>query len=80
VLVPPLKDHVDKSVWQMGWLWHHFCDYDKYKIEEIQMHKMHEQRGWIVWCPHLQHKVLEIWPFLTLYWRRLPHPIEEQPN
>jgi hypothetical protein len=27
---------------------------------------MHEQRKWIIWCPHLLHEVLEIWPILTL--------------
>jgi hypothetical protein len=44
------------------------------------MHKMHEQRGWIVWCPHLLHEVLQIWPFLTLNWRRLLPLVEEQPS
>jgi hypothetical protein len=37
----PLKDHLDVSQWQMGWLWHHLHDYNDYKIEEIQMHRMH---------------------------------------
>jgi hypothetical protein len=56
-----------------GWLWHQFHNYDVYKIEETWMHIMHEQRGWVVWCPHLLHKVFEIRPFLTLNWKRLPH-------
>jgi hypothetical protein len=59
----------------MGWLWYHLQDY---KTKEIQMHRMHEQRGWVVGCPHLLHKVLEIWPFLTLNWKRLPRPTKEQ--
>jgi len=64
----------------MGWLWHHLQDYNDYKTKEIQMHRMHEQRGWVIWCPHLLHKVLQIWPFLTLNWKHLPRPIKEQPN
>jgi hypothetical protein len=28
-------------------LWNRLQDYDGYKTKEIQMHKMHEQRGWI---------------------------------
>jgi len=62
--VPP-KDHLVESPWQMGWLWHHLHDYNDYKTKETWMHKMHKQRGWIVWCPHMLHKVLEIWPLLT---------------
>jgi len=54
--------------------------YDDYKTRETQMHKMHEQRGWVVWCSHLLHKVLEIWPLLTPNWRHLPCLIGEQPN
>jgi hypothetical protein len=23
---------------------------------------MHKQKGWVVWCLHLSHKVLEVWP------------------
>jgi hypothetical protein len=42
------------------------------------MHRMHEQRGWVIWCPHLLHKVLEIWPFYTLNWKYLPCPTQEQ--
>jgi hypothetical protein len=41
---------------------------------------MHELKGWIVWRLHLLHKVLEIWPFLTLNWTRLPFLIKEQPS
>jgi hypothetical protein len=57
----PPKDHLDESPWQMGWLWHHFHDYDDYKTKETWIHRMHKQKGWIVWCPHLLHEVLEIW-------------------
>ncbi len=77
---PPSKDHLDESPWQMGWLWHHLHGYNDYKTKETWMHKMHEQRGWIVWCPHLLHEVLQIWPFLTLNWRRLLPLVEEQPS
>jgi hypothetical protein len=76
----PLKDHLDESPWQMGWLWHHFHDYNDYKIEEARMHKMHEQKGWIVWCPHLLHEVLKICPFFTLNWKCLPCEVEKQPS
>jgi hypothetical protein len=65
-IVPPLKDHLDKFPWQMRWVWQHRHDYNDYKIEKTQMHIMHEQRGWLVWCPHLLHKTFEIWPFFTL--------------
>jgi hypothetical protein len=61
----PPKDDPYKSPWQMGWLWHHLHDFDDCKAKETRMHKMHEQRGWVIWCPHLLH-VLEIRPFLTL--------------
>jgi hypothetical protein len=44
------------------------------------MHKMHEQRGWVVWCPHLLHEFLEIWPLLTLNWKRLLFLVEKQPS
>ncbi len=44
------------------------------------MHKMHEQKRWIIWCPHLLHKVFEMWPLLTPNWRHSPHPIKKQPN
>jgi hypothetical protein len=48
------------SPWQVpmgdGWLWHHLHDYDDYKTKDIQMHRMYEQRGWVVWCLHLLHK------------------------
>jgi hypothetical protein len=74
------RDHLDESSWQMVWLWHHIHDYDDHKTNEIQMHKMHKQRGWVIWCPYLLHEVLEIWPFLTMNWRRLPCLIEEQPS
>jgi len=67
-----------KWSWYMDWLWHHFHNYDDYKTKEIQMHRMHKQKGWIIWCPHLLHEVFEIWPFLTLNWRCLPCSIEEQ--
>ncbi len=76
----PPNDHLNKSLWQMGWLWHHLHDYNDYNIKETQMHRMHEQKGWIIWCPHLRHKVLEIWPLLTLNWRCFPCPTKEQPN
>jgi hypothetical protein len=36
------------------------------------MHKMYKQKGWIIWCPHLLHKVLKIWPILTSNWKHLP--------
>jgi len=62
----PPKYHLGKFPWKMGWLWHHLHDYDDCTIEETQMHRMHEQRRWIIWCPHLLHEVLEIWPLLTL--------------
>jgi hypothetical protein len=76
----PPKNHLDESLWHMGWLWHHIHNYDDCKIDEIQMHKMHEQMGWVIWCPHSLHEVFEIWPFLTLNWKRLPRPIEKQPS
>ncbi len=44
------KDHLDEFPWEMGWLWPCIYDYNEYKTRETQMHKMHEQRGWIVWC------------------------------
>jgi len=25
------------------------------------MHRMHKQRGWVVWCFHLLHEVIKIW-------------------
>ncbi len=44
----------------------------------IQMHRMHEQRGCVVWCFHLLHKVLEIWPLLTSnIWKHSPCPLRE---
>jgi len=46
----------------MEWLRHHHHDYNGHKIKETQMHRMHEQKGWIVWCPHLLLEILEIWP------------------
>ncbi len=55
--------------WQMGSLWHHFHNYDDYKTREIQMHKMGEQKRWIVWHFHLLHEILELWPFLTPNWK-----------
>jgi len=53
----------------MGWLQHCLHNYNDYKTWEIQMHKMHKQREWIIWCFYLLHKVLEMWPLLTLNWR-----------
>jgi hypothetical protein len=41
------------------------------------MHKMHEQKRWVVWCLHLLHEVLEIWPLLTSNWRHLPRLVKE---
>jgi hypothetical protein len=65
-----------RSRWQIpmvnGWLWHHFHNYNDCKTEEFQMHKMHEQRGWIIWCPHLLREILEIWHLSTLNWKHLP--------
>jgi hypothetical protein len=78
--MPFLGDHLDKFPWQMGWPWHRFHDYSDYKTREIQMYRMHKQRWWITWCPHLLHEVLEVWPRLTLNWKHLPHPIEKQPS
>ncbi len=49
----------------MGWPWHCHHNYSDYKIKEIEMHRMHKQRGWVVWCPHLLHEVFEIWPFFN---------------
>ncbi len=57
----------------MGWLWYHFHDYGDCKIEETQMHKINEQKGWVVLCPHQLHEVFEIWFFLTLNWNHSPH-------
>ncbi len=62
--MPPLKYHFDESPCQMGWLWHHLPDYNDYKIKDIQMHIMHEQRGWVVWCPHVLHKVEHLQPYI----------------
>jgi len=59
----PPKAHLDESPWHMRWLWHHIHNYDDCKIDEIQMHKMHEQMGWVIWCPHLLHEVLKYDPF-----------------
>jgi hypothetical protein len=53
---------------------------DDCKIREIQMHKMHKQRGWVAWCLHLLHEVLEIWPLLTPNWKHFPRLAREQPN
>jgi len=77
---PPPNDHLDKFQWQTRWLQHHLYDYDDYKTKEIQMNRMHEQKGWVIWCSHLLHKVLEIWPLSTLNWKCLPHPTKKQPN
>jgi hypothetical protein len=44
------------------------------------MHKMHKQKGWVIWCPYLLHEIFEIWPFLTLNWRCLPRLVEKQPS
>jgi hypothetical protein len=64
----------------MGWLWHCLHNYDDYKIEENQMHKMHVQKGWVVWCFHLLYEVLEIWPPLELNWRCLQCLARKQPS
>jgi hypothetical protein len=44
------------------------------------MHKMYKQKGRVVWCPHLLHKVLKIWLILTLNWKHLPCPTRKQYN
>jgi hypothetical protein len=44
------------------------------------MHRMHEQKGWIIPYPHLLHKVFEMWFFLTSNWKCLPCPTKEQPS
>ncbi len=75
-----LKDHFDGFPWQMRWIWHHFHDYDDCKIGETQIHKIHEQKEWVVWCPHLLHEVLEIWPLLAPNWRCLAHLVKKQPS
>ncbi len=41
---------------------------------------MHKQKGWIIWCFHLFHKVFEIWSLFTSNWKHWPHPTKEQPN
>jgi len=64
-IMPFLRDHLNETLWHMGWVQHHLHDYDDCKTMEIQMHRMHVQRGWFVWCHHLLHKVLKIWPLLT---------------
>jgi hypothetical protein len=33
--------------------WNHPHNHNDYKTRDIQLHKMHKQRGWIIWCPHL---------------------------
>jgi hypothetical protein len=73
-----LMDHLDGFPWQMGWLWHRLHDYDDYKIREIQMHMMHKQKGRIVGCFHLLHKVFKIWPLLTPNFRHLRCLVEEE--
>jgi len=78
--MPLLKDHLNKFPWQMGSLWHHFHNYNDYKTSDIQIHKMHKQKGWVVWCFHLLHEVFEIWPLLTPNWKCLPHLAREQPS
>jgi hypothetical protein len=39
------RDHLNGFTWQIGWLWHHLHNYSDYKTKEIQMHKMHKQKG-----------------------------------
>jgi hypothetical protein len=46
-------------------------EYNDFKIRETQLHKMHEQNKWVVWCLHLLHEVLEIWHLLRSNWRHL---------
>ncbi len=64
----------------MGWLWHHVHDYGDYKIGETQMYRTHKQKGWVVWCLYLLHKVLEIWSILTSNWKCLPRFVGKQPS
>ncbi len=74
------KDHLDEFPWKMGWLWHHLHNYGDCKTKETQMHKIHKQKGWVVWCPHSLHQVFQIWPFLTLNWKRLSCLVGKQPG
>ncbi len=79
-IVPFPRVHLNGFPWQRGWLQHHHQDYDGCKIRETQMHRMHEQMGWVAWCLHLLHVVFEIWPLLTLNWKCLPCLVRKQPN
>jgi hypothetical protein len=74
------RDHIDGFPGQMGQLWYCFHGYGDYKIKENQMHKIHEQKGLVVLCPHQLHEVFEIWPFLTLNWKHSPHLTREHFN
>jgi hypothetical protein len=44
------------------------------------MHRMKKQKGWVIWRPHLFHKVFKIWPILTSNWKHLPHLARKQSN
>jgi hypothetical protein len=57
-----LKDHFNKSPWQMGWLWHHLHDYDDRKTESTQMHKMYEQKNELYDVPTCYMKFLKYDP------------------
>jgi len=57
-------------------LWHHLHDYDDYKIKDTWMHRMHEQKGWIVWSPLTAWGLwnttvldIELKAFVTSNWR-----------
>jgi hypothetical protein len=58
--VPLPRDHIDGFPRKMGRLWYYFHGYGDSKIKETQMHRVHEQKGWIVLCPHQLHEILEI--------------------
>jgi hypothetical protein len=63
----PPKDYFDEFSYQMGWLSSCFHDYDDCKTKDTQMHRMHEQKGWVDWCPH----------FITQsFWNMTPFDIE----
>jgi hypothetical protein len=59
---PPLKDHLDKSPWQMGWLWHHFHDYDDCKTKET-------------WCIKCMNKGDKLYDVPTCYTKFLKYDL-----
>jgi len=63
----PRGSHLSKFPWQIGWSSHCLHDYSDYKTKETQVHRMYEQKGWIVWCLHLCMKFLKYDPS----WRRI---------